>query len=206
MISVIQDWNLKANAAIADEMFRMRARVFSNRLGWDVNVKDGRERDRFDDESPVYIIDHSINGDVAGSCRLLPTTGPTLLSEVFRDTIPNGALMSSPSIWECTRFCVDYLPASKADRKNVTQCAARLFSAIGKVCMAAGVETVIGNFDPTMFKIYARVGCKVESLGSTDKFGQTVHLGAFVVDKTLIDQLDRRLDRESRHVVFSKAA
>ncbi len=206
MISVIQDWNLEANAAIADEMFRMRARIFSNRLGWDVNVKDGRERDRFDDESPIYIVDHSVNGDVAGSCRLLPTTGPTLLSAVFRDTIPNGALMSSPSIWECTRFCVDYLPASKADRKNVTQCAARLFSAIGKVCMAAGVETVIGNFDPTMFKIYARVGCKVESLGSTDKFGQTVHLGAFVVDKTLIDQLDRRLDRESRHVVFSKAA
>ncbi len=206
MISVIQDWNLEANAAIADEMFRMRARIFSNRLGWEVNVKDGRERDRFDDESPIYIVDHSVNGDVAGSCRLLPTTGPTLLSEVFRDTIPNGALMSSPSIWECTRFCVDYLPASKADRKNVTQCAARLFSAIGKVCMAAGVETVIGNFDPTMFKIYARVGCKVESLGSTDKFGQTVHLGAFVVDKTLIDQLDRRLDRESRHVVFSKAA
>lgn len=32
-----------------DAMFRNRAELFSQRLGWDVVVKNGYERDRFDD-------------------------------------------------------------------------------------------------------------------------------------------------------------
>lgn len=206
MITVIQDWNQQENTALLAQMFRMRAKVFSDKLGWDVNVRDGLERDRFDDESPVYIVDHDQNGRLSGSCRLLPTTGPTLLSEVFSDTIPNGALLSSPAIWECTRFCVDYAYASKEGRQIVFWSSARLFSAIGKICMAAGVETVLGNFDPMMLKIYARVGCRVEILGSTTKFGQPVHLGAFAVDRALIEQLDLRIDHEFRLSALSFAA
>ena len=37
-------------------MFRLRARVFADRLKWDVPVSDGMERDRYDDEGPVYLI------------------------------------------------------------------------------------------------------------------------------------------------------
>ena len=32
-----------------DAMFRIRAEIFGERLGWEVAVKDGYERDRFDD-------------------------------------------------------------------------------------------------------------------------------------------------------------
>lgn len=41
---------------LLDEMFRLRARVFRDRLKWDVVVTDGMERDRYDDEGPVYMI------------------------------------------------------------------------------------------------------------------------------------------------------
>lgn len=206
MITVIQEWHQEDHTALLEEMFRMRAKVFSDKLGWDVHVRNGLEKDHFDDESPVYIIEQNAAGQISGSCRLLPTTGPTLLSEVFSDTIPNGALLSSPAIWECTRFCVDYQCTSKVDRQSVFQSAGRLISAIGKLCIAAGVETVLGNFDPMMLKVYSRIGCVVESLGSTSKFGGTIHLGAFVVDKVLIDRLDRRMDRNTDLSVLSKAA
>ena len=36
-----------------DAMFRNRALTFSQRLGWDVAVKDGYERDEFDDANPL---------------------------------------------------------------------------------------------------------------------------------------------------------
>ena len=52
-------------------MFRCRAQVFSERLGWDVVVKDGYERDRFDDENPLYLI--SIDPDFGGISRLFTT-------------------------------------------------------------------------------------------------------------------------------------
>ena len=39
-----------------DAMFRNRAETFADRLGWEVVVKDGHERDRFDDTNPLYLV------------------------------------------------------------------------------------------------------------------------------------------------------
>ena len=39
-----------------DAMFRSRALTFSERLGWDVTVKNGYERDAFDDANPLYLV------------------------------------------------------------------------------------------------------------------------------------------------------
>ena len=65
-------------------MFRNRAETFSDRFGWEVVVKDGYERDRFDDTNPLYLV--SVDPDTEeywGSLRLLPTTGPNMLRDVF---------------------------------------------------------------------------------------------------------------------------
>src|SRR3984893_16195363 len=107
MILVIEPHNAPEYPDLMDQMFRLRARVFHDRLRWDVQVVDGKERDKYDDEGPVYIIyagDEKQN--VRGCLRLLPTTGPTVLTDFFSDTIPSADL-SAPSIWECTRFCLD---------------------------------------------------------------------------------------------------
>jgi hypothetical protein len=66
-----------------DAMFRNRAETFSDRLGWEVVVKDGYERDCFDDANPLYLV--SVDPDTEqwwGSLRLLPTTGPNMLRDM----------------------------------------------------------------------------------------------------------------------------
>ncbi len=84
MIVVVEEYNAHKYSNLMDEMFRLRARVFHDRLGWDVQVKDGRERDRYDEESPVYIIYADEKGrEVKGSMRLLPTTGPNSSGRLF---------------------------------------------------------------------------------------------------------------------------
>ncbi|HEV7437641.1 MAG TPA: acyl-homoserine-lactone synthase, partial [Pseudorhizobium sp.] len=35
---------------------RLRARIFADRLGWDVDVVDGQEKDAFDALQPTYIL------------------------------------------------------------------------------------------------------------------------------------------------------
>ena len=170
----------------------MRAKIFSEKLGWDVSVKNGLEIDRFDSEGPVYIIYQDQAGFVTGSCRLLPTTGPTLLAEVFGETMPAGSLLSSPTIWECTRFCVDYRASDSNGRKTAALAATRLVSSIGSICINMGVESVIGNFDRTMLKIYDRIGCKVHIIGRTNRFGKTVYLGSFPVDVDTVKLLNKK--------------
>jgi N-acyl-L-homoserine lactone synthetase len=81
-----------------DAMFRNRAETLSERLGWEVKVKDGYERDRFDDANPLYLV--SVDPDTEdywGSLRLLPTTGPNMLRDVFRNCSTATLLRAPPS-------------------------------------------------------------------------------------------------------------
>ena len=91
MVVVIEGYNAHKYPDLIEDMFRLRARIFHDRLKWDVQVIDGKERDKFDDEAPVYLI-HTDDQTrkVKGSLRLLPTTGPTLLSDFFSDTCPDA--------------------------------------------------------------------------------------------------------------------
>lgn len=71
-----------------DQQHQLRAKVFSDRLDWDVCVREGRERDQYDDLDPSYIVDLSDAQEVAGCARLLPASGPTMLEEAFRSSWP----------------------------------------------------------------------------------------------------------------------
>jgi N-acyl-L-homoserine lactone synthetase len=186
MIHVIETRHVSSNQALLDGMFRLRARVFRDKLGWAVTVRDGLEKDRFDEEDPVYIINTDETGFVNGSCRLLPTTGPTLIEEAFADTLPDIAQLSAPSIWECTRLCVD--------RHAGVAVSGALIAAIGQVAISAGIETILGNFDATMLHIYRRLGCDVTVLGSTKRYGRPVYLGSFPVRQDVLDNVLARLE------------
>jgi acyl-homoserine lactone synthase len=67
-----------------DQHYVLRKKIYMDERNWralrDVN---GRERDQFDMESSVYLLAIDPQGQVAGGTRLLPSEGPTLLSEVF---------------------------------------------------------------------------------------------------------------------------
>ncbi|AFL54890.1 hypothetical protein USDA257_p01730 (plasmid) [Sinorhizobium fredii USDA 257] len=65
---------------LLEQHHRRRARVFSDRLGWEVSVLDGGESDAFDGLQPTYIITVSDSGHVAGCARLLPALGPAMTS------------------------------------------------------------------------------------------------------------------------------
>jgi N-acyl-L-homoserine lactone synthetase len=194
MIVVIQQYNAHENSDLLDEMFRLRARVFRDRLRWDVQVVDGKERDKYDDERPVYLVcadDESRK--VRGSLRLLPTTGPTVLADIFQDTVPDAVHLSSPTIWECTRFCLEDHGASFGQREELLVASTALIAALGEVAIAAGIESILGNFDSTMLRVYRRIGCEVEVLGSTQRYGRTVYLGLFPVSETIVRNVKARL-------------
>jgi acyl homoserine lactone synthase len=194
VIVVIEGHNAEKYSKLMDEMFRLRAVVFRDRLGWDVQVVDGKERDQYDDAEPVYIIYSDEEArEVKGCLRLLPTTGPTLLADVFSDTMPDGVHLSAPTIWECTRFCINEKFIEGKPSEGVLFTSMVMLEALGTVAINAGIESIIGNIDPAMLRLYRRIGCEVEILGSTFRFGRPIYLGLSPVSERLLRKIRGRL-------------
>jgi acyl homoserine lactone synthase len=193
MIFVVERHNAERHSNLLEQMFHLRARIFHDHLRWDVKVTDGKERDKYDDEGPVYIIYTDRHGrKVKGSLRLLPTTGPTLLGDIFSDTVPDAVNLSAPTIWECTRFCLDGSVLQGA-KEEILFASTVLLIALGDLAVKAGIESVIGNFDGSMLHLWRRIGCEVEVLGSTSRYGRPVYLGLHPISETIVNRIKNKL-------------
>jgi N-acyl-L-homoserine lactone synthetase len=93
--------------AVLRRMFEARKQVFVDLLGWDVPVLHDRyEIDQFDHEEARYLVLTDDEGRHLASARLLPTTRPHLLGDLFPE-LCDGPLPSGPGVFEITRFCLD---------------------------------------------------------------------------------------------------
>jgi acyl homoserine lactone synthase len=153
-------------------MFRNRAETFSDRLGWDVVVQDGYERDVFDDANPLYLV--SVDPDTEeywGSLRLLPTTGPNMLRDVFPQLL-DGDCIESATIWESSRICAAALAGQpQRNRSRVNYVLSELILGIGEVAVAAGLTQIVSVFDARIFRVLKAAGCNLQVIGTPQRIG-----------------------------------
>lgn len=157
MLRYIYGQDLGQFPKLRDSMFRDRATQFRDRLKWDVSV-DGRgwECDEYDALNPLYVIWEQPGGEHGGSMRFLPTSGRTMVNDHFADL--TDTQVSSPLIWECTRFCL--APGAEA------RVAGALMLAGGELMRAFDLTHLLGVFDARMVRIYRMIGAEPEVLGS----------------------------------------
>ena len=86
---------------------RLRYRLFVERQGWDIPCFRGMEYDQFDTPAAVYLLSRGEEGEVRGITRLIPTTRPYMIKDLWSDFVEESDLPASPDIWEGTRFGVD---------------------------------------------------------------------------------------------------
>jgi len=171
MMVLIQGSQADQYPELIDQMHRLRARVFSNRLGWAVVDENGWERDKFDDLNPLYALSVDAAGRIVGTFRLLQTTGPTMLAEVFSACLPPGMVIRSPLVWESTRFCVDTDLARERGEHGLTEVTAELLSSLLEIGVYAGLDHIVTVIDVRMERILRRAGCPVERLADPVRIG-----------------------------------
>jgi acyl-homoserine lactone synthase len=103
MALLIMGHQLKNHPHLRDEMYRLRHRLFYEELQWDVNSNDGMEYDEFDRDDTVYII-YEEDGNIFACFRLLPTTKPYMLSEIFHE-LAEDYIPRASNVWELSRYC-----------------------------------------------------------------------------------------------------
>ncbi len=167
----------RSHAALLDRMHQLRARVFHERLNWDVTVRDGREHDEFDRCKPTYILVVTGKETVIGAVRLLPATGPTLLTVLFPELAGQGLFRPHAAMIESSRFCVDtsVTAAYEPDGQGQALHSATwtLFAAIIEWSMANGYSELITATDLRIERILRRAGWPMVRIGEPKPIGNT---------------------------------
>lgn len=179
----------EVDPAILEDMFRLRHRVFKDRLGWDVSAEDGLERDRFDALEPIYLV-LQLDTAVVGTVRLLRTTGPNMLRDVFHPALQGKPAPCSPWIWESTRFSVDIAAAPVRERQASALITSCLLAGIWEVGLASGWSVVVSVYDGRMARILRRAGCTIVPLGQVGQpDGTLIIAGRFPVTQAVLDRI-----------------
>lgn len=93
-------------AKVVDSVYELRCETFKNRLEWEIETKDGREKDQFDTLESWYIAIANQEHRIDGCWRALPTTGEYMLESVFPQLLQGEKAPKEKNIWEISRFAV----------------------------------------------------------------------------------------------------
>ena len=174
---------------LRDSMFCLRHRVFKERLGWNVTSVLGRERDVYDGLSPVYLLCRNEQNEIEGCWRILPTTGPYLLKDVFPQLLYGHSPPEDANVWEISRFAV--LPHQKVYRSlaGVHEITGRMFARLFAFGLAHGINRIVGVTDVMCERLLCRAGVFVESFGPPQRIGPTIAVAGWL-DVT-VENLER---------------
>lgn len=118
---------------------RYRYEVFVQRLGWKLRCQDGLEYDQYDREETVYVVAlDKRTGEIKGTARLLPTTKPYLLREIFPELLCGLPAPESADTWELSRFAAVDLKAPVSAHRG--QFSSGLATALLRATLACAAE------------------------------------------------------------------
>ncbi|TLW96074.1 acyl-homoserine-lactone synthase [Rhizobium sp. MHM7A] len=186
--------------------FQLRARVFADRLGWEVDVTAGCESDGFDALRPTYVLAIAETGQLAGCARLLPALGRTMVADVFPSLLADGQLNAHAAMIESSRFCVDTALAEGRGTGSIHEATLTMFAGIVEWCIANGYTEIVTVTDLRFERILARVGWPLRRLGEPKKIGVTMAVaGTLPADADTFMRL-RPSDYRSELTPLSKVA
>ena len=177
----------EAHSETFHQMYALRAQQFGVRRGWRVVVKDGLEKDRFDDINPLYICVLSQDRKLLASLRLLPTTGPHMLSDVFPEVMGDAGIVRHPLILESSRFCVDTKAVNEFGPEGINLVTRELLYGLFSTAKKAGIRNIISVYDVFVERILKRAGCQFDRLGPICKYDDLRTVGGlFEVNEQVI--------------------
>jgi acyl-homoserine lactone synthase len=143
--------------------FRLRHEVYVVERNWkDLARPDGLERDQFDNQDATYIL-ATDNGQVIGGSRLVPTTQPHLLSEVFPYLASVRGLPRAIDIYEWTRMFV--IKSRREGRTMGGQARGVVICGVLEYCLDSGIASLTALIEMFWLPLFHSMGWKLTPLG-----------------------------------------
>ena len=167
------------HASELEGMFRLRYDTFHTRLGWEVQCENGMERDHFDSESTIYIIGKASDQSVDACWRLLPTTGPYMLRDIFPELLHGQAAPQALDCWELSRFAVatDRVPCGVDGFGEIT---VALMTESARFALQNGIKRIVTVTTTAIERLMKRQGLHIHRIGPPIQIGVAMSVACII--------------------------
>lgn len=177
----------------AEPMYRLRYRIFHERLRWDVQTHGDLEYDRFDDADSVYMLTTDANDEVCGGWRIRPTTRPYMLGDVFQNLLNGAPAPQHRHVWEISRFAVDTSDASRTAGFSLGDTARALLVDTCKFAIANHVTQFVIVTTVAVERLINSTGIVMNRFGPPTRIGRVMSVACWV-----------DIDAHTRHVLLDE--
>ncbi|MDD3182680.1 MAG: acyl-homoserine-lactone synthase [Alphaproteobacteria bacterium] len=191
MLEIVQAGQAGKTRLLFD-MHRLRKRVFKDRMGWPVTVTEGGlEIDQFDLPEALYLLALNNDGKVIGNWRLLPTTGSTMVRDVWPQFLESLPMPSSSTVWEASRFAVDSPDGqSEESLAQINRATQELFCGLTELSIMCGIKQIYTLYDMRIARLLKRLDCPATARSTRLKIDDLpVETGLFTMDQNMLDRL-----------------
>ena len=143
-----------------DAFFRARHDIYVHEKRWRDPSASGLEIDQFDHGGAAYLIGFEEDGTLVGGTRLIPSSQPHMVSEVFASYCDLEPIPNRTDVAEWTRAFV--VPRFRRERLRVVYHAC---AAVMRYCLDEGVTRVGGLQECYWLPLWAKLGWNVRTLG-----------------------------------------
>ncbi|MGV2290716.1 acyl-homoserine-lactone synthase [Trinickia sp. YCB016] len=150
------------------QMYRLRAKVFRDRMKWNVAILSGMEIDGYDALSPHYMLVHGSSNELRGCWRVLPTEGPYMLKDTFPELLHGHPTPEDPRVWELSRFAIE---SDSEERFAFGDLALDAMREIVKFADRMGIVSYVTVTTTSVERLLKRTGIDMHRFGPPMRIG-----------------------------------
>lgn len=197
MLYLIDPSNYACHRQDLDNMYRLRDKVFSQKLNWDVKSENGMEKDEYDEKDAYYIVYKDKQGVIRGCQRMIEMTNRCMFDGPFKFVFSDYKDFKRPGYWEVSRLAVDY----EYDENYTKNDAQKVYYALLAAKMHFGlefakVEAFMCITFPAFSKLMSLGGIVMAPLTQTTINGDKIVVSAYPPLKVSYERLLKKMNHE----------
>ena len=173
-IHVVNAANKHLYDDLLDQFFRARHDIYVEEKGWRNADPNGKEIDQFDTDDATYLIGE-VDGEVTTGTRLIPTTAPHLMSEVFPHMADFKGLIRRPDVAEWTRGFI----VKKFREQGHGPIKGQFCGTVMEYCLLEGIAAIGGVQETYWLPLWKRFRWTVRPVGNPRQIDGVTCVAAF---------------------------
>ena len=194
MIEIIQAGQSGKTESLI-EMHRVRKFIFKDRMGWDVDISnDELEIDNYDLPETVYILARDEKKRISGVWRMLPSTSPSMIRDLWPEFLEDFHLPQDYFSWEVSRFGVhSYEKNRRSNILNFNDITAKLITGLVTVCNIANIKNIYTMYNPQVGRAVSRTGFVASEVSKEFPVdGKASIVGRFQTDARMLKDVNQK--------------